>query len=232
MIVHKEIIQGTPEWLKLRVGKVTMSNLHKIITPAKGEPSAQQDGYMNEMLAELFYGEPIETFTSAAMQDGINFEEEAARIYSVENDCELEKIGFVTNDAGTIGCSPDRFIVGTKKAVEIKVPLPKTHVGYLRTKSVDKDYLCQLQGQLWVAELDKIDIYSYNPKMPRVQIEVGRDESFIAKAKVIVGDFLERFEQEKKRLNIKDLSSECHTLVAVIHSLCLLPLIGSLKWAI
>lgn len=208
MKVFKEVVQGSPEWFALRVGKVTMSNLHKIITPKEQRPSTQQDGYMNGLLAELFYGHPLDTFTSPAMQNGIDGEEEAAKIYSVENDCELEKIGFVTNDAETIGCSPDRFIVGTKKAVEIKVPLPHTHVGYLRTKSIDRDYWCQIQGQLWVAELETIDIYSYSPKMPRVQIEVGRDESFISKAQACVAEFLERFEAEKRRLNIPSLQGE------------------------
>lgn len=208
MKIIKDLVQGSPEWLQARVGKVTMSNLHRIITPAKGMPSAQQDGYMNEMIAELFYGGPLDTFVSPAMQDGTNYEEEAARIYSVENDVELEKIGFVTNDEETIGCSPDRFIVGTKKAVEIKVPLPKTHVGYLRTKEIDADYRCQLQGQLWICELDSVDIYSYNPKMPRIQIEVGRDEAFIAKAKVYVAEFLERFEEEKRKLNLAEPEGE------------------------
>ncbi len=179
-----------------------MSNLDKIITPSKGEPSKSQDDYMNFLLAELWYGHPLDTFQSPAMENGSKMEEEAARIYAVENDCELEKIGFVTNDEETIGCSPDRFWVGAKKAVEIKVPLPKTHVGYLRTKSVDRDYYCQLQGELWVCDLDKVDIYSYSPVMPRVQIEVGRDEEFISKAKQIVGEFLERFNEEKKKYQL------------------------------
>lgn len=209
MIIHN-VQQGTEEWFNLRVGKVTMSCLDKIITPAKGEPSKQQDDYMNFLLAEMFYGHPLETFTSAAMQNGSDSEEEAARIYCVENDCELERIGFITNDEETIGCSPDRFIVGTKKAVEIKVPLPKTHVGYLRTKSVDRDYWCQLQGQLWIGELDKVDIYSYNPKMPRVQIEVGRDEEFIGKAKSIVGEFVGRLTEEAKRMGVNFKIVETH----------------------
>lgn len=208
MIIYRDIEQGTPEWLALRVGKVTMSNLHRIITPAKGLPSAQQDGYMNEMLAELFYGAPLDGFVSAAMQNGTDSEDEAARIYAVENDCELERIGFVTNDAGTIGCSPDRFIVGTKRAVEIKVPLPKTHVGYLRTKNVEQDYWCQLQGELWVCELDKVDIYSYNPKMPRVQIEVGRDEDFIRKAQNLTAEFLEKFEAVKRELYVFEFATK------------------------
>lgn len=202
MITYKDIIQGTEDWFNIRVGKVTMSNLDKIITPAKGEPSKQQDDYMNSLLAELFYGHPLDTFVSAAMENGTNFEEEAARIYSVENDCELEKIGFVANDAGTIGCSPDRFIIGAKKAVEIKVPLPKTHVGYLRTKELDANYRCQIQGQLWICELDSVDIYSYNPKMPRVQIEVGRDEEFIKKAAKYTEEFLDRFQAEAKKFQL------------------------------
>jgi hypothetical protein len=201
MIIHN-VEQGTEAWFRLRVGKVTMSNLDKIITPAKGLPSKSADDYMNFLLAELAYGRPLDTFTSAAMQDGIDGEEEAARIYCIENDCELEKIGFVTNDEQTIGCSPDRDIVGERKAVEIKVPLPKTHVGYLRTKSIEQDYWCQLQGQLWICELDKVDIYSYNPKMPRVQIEVGRDEDFIRKAQNLVGEFLEKMDKVKKELGI------------------------------
>lgn len=202
MIIH-DVIQGTDAWLNLRMGKITASNASRIITPKTMKPSASQEEYMDEMLADLFYGIPLDSFKSTAMQEGTEFEPVAANIYCVKNDCLLEKIGFVTNDEGTIGCSPDRFILGQKKAVEIKVPIPKTQVRYLRGKSVDSDYSAQLQFQLWICELDKVDIFSYGRgKMPNVQIEVGRNQKFIDEAIKITGEFLVRFQEEKKKYHL------------------------------
>ena len=186
-----QIKQGSREWQMLRLGIPTTSQFHRIITAAKGELSKQAEGYMCHLMAELFMGRPIEQPTTQWMDRGHDLEEEAAALYEFENDVELEKIGFVTNDAGTIGCSPDRFIKGTRRAVEIKIPKPETHARYIISGGCDDDHRVQLQGQLWVCELDFVDIVSHHSEMPQAKVRVGRDEPYILKMQQALAAFNE-----------------------------------------
>lgn len=107
MIIHRDIEQGTPAWHYIRLGMITMSCLDKIITPAKMLPSASQAGYMNFLISELWYGRPLDTFVSKAMRDGSEEEEVSVDAYTFLNDCAVEKVGFIENDGGYAGCSPD-----------------------------------------------------------------------------------------------------------------------------
>lgn len=208
MIIHRDIKQGTPAWSALRVGVITASNLDKIITPATMKASASADPYMDRMLAELAYGHPLDDYRSAAMERGNLNESESLDNYCLQNNCEVESVGFVTNDAGTIGYSPDAFVISGgvwTRCVEAKNPEPWMHSGYLRDKNLlVKKYWCQVQCGLLVSELDKCDLYSYDSKQRFVQVEVGRDEKFIALASQYCNEFLERFAAEKKRRGLPD----------------------------
>src|SRR3990172_12140840 len=61
MILH-DVVQGTPEWLRARIGIPTASNFDEILTPAKGDYSASAAMYENQIVAEIFSGESQEDF--------------------------------------------------------------------------------------------------------------------------------------------------------------------------
>jgi hypothetical protein len=113
--------------------------------------------------------------------------------YEGIRDVDTQRIGFVTNDARTIGASPDRF-VGEDGLLEIKVPAEHTHVAYLLTRAVDVEYYPQVQGQLWVTGRAWSDILSYHPELPPALIRVERDDRFIAVLAAAVGAFSELLE--------------------------------------
>lgn len=205
MRIYKDVQQGSAVWATLRAGIVTMSNLHKIITPTRWDLSTQADAYMDSLIAELFYQQPLDGYQSDAMLAGVEMEEESANTFALINDVTVERIGFVTNDAGNIGCSPDRFIVERpNEMLECKCPAPHTHAAYLRTKDISKEYWCQLQGELWICEKEKVHIISYDRKMPLVQMEVGRNDKFIARAEIFVKEFNERFALERAKHGLPD----------------------------
>lgn len=176
MKIH-DCIQGTTEWLNRRAGIPTASEFDKILTPG-GKPSKSAEPYMFALLAERMMGHPRIEAVSRWMDRGSQMEAEAVSFYEFQRECETVKVGFITNDAGTIGASPDR-LVGESGLVEIKVPAEHTHVRYLLKKAVDEAYYPQVQGQLWVAEREWADILSYHPEMPPALIRVERDERFI-----------------------------------------------------
>lgn len=176
MKIHN-VVQGSPEWLALRSGIPTASCFDMIITP-KGKLSSQAERYLNTLLAERLMGHPTVDVITSWMDRGQQLEAEAVAYYEGLRELDTERIGFITNDSGTIGASPDRF-VGDKGMLEIKVPKEHTHVGYLITRAVDAAYYPQVQGQLWISEREWLDIMSYHPEMPPAVIRVPRDEEYI-----------------------------------------------------
>jgi len=176
VIVHN-VLQGTSEWLALRAGIPTASDFDRIITKS-GKPSTQAEKYMHKLLAERMMGRPVVEHVSYWMGRGNQMEAEAVSYYEQMRDLDTERVGFVTDDARTIGASPDRF-VGVDGLLEIKVPAEHTHVGYLLKHAVDAEYYPQVQGQLWVTERAWADILSYHPEMPPALVRVERDEKFI-----------------------------------------------------
>lgn len=176
-VVH-DCAQGTRRWRNLRLGIPTASEFAKIVTP-NGKLSGQADKYMNELLAEAMLGHEIEAVQTKWMERGNEYEGDAVKAYEFDYECETERIGFITNDAGTIGASPDRR-VGTVGGLEIKCPKPNTQIARLLSGLIDDAYNPQLQGQLWVSGWEWIDNLYYHPELPRSIIRVPRDEKYIA----------------------------------------------------
>lgn len=201
MTIH-DTVQGTRAWMTLRAGIPTASCFDKIITPGgkdgKPKASASREGYMNHLLAERILNQPLDTFQSADMAHGNEFEGQAVASYEFERDCETTQVGFVTNFDGKVGCSPDRFIVQHPEgALECKCPKPATHVAYLlASMGAGKEYRVQLQGQMWVCEKEWIDILSYAPGMPQALFRVQRDDDFITELAAHVLSFARELEEK------------------------------------
>lgn len=177
-IFHMNLVQGTPQWMMARLGIPTASQFHRIVTP-KGSPSKSAEKYLFELLAERITGKPTVNIKTSWMDRGHEMEQEAVDYYEFQKDCETVPVGFVTNSAGTIGASPDR-LVGDNGLLEIKVPSPAVHVGYLlRSGEAYDDHGTQVQGQIDTSKRDWSDLLSYSPGMPHALIRVERDEPFI-----------------------------------------------------
>jgi len=194
MKIHADIVQGTQEWRRLRAGIPTASAFDNIVTPT-GKKSTQDEKYRFMLLAERMMGHPIDDSKSKWMLRGQDMEGEARAFYEFQRDLPVELIGFVTNDAGTIGASPDAF-VGDEGTLEIKCPSEAIHVSYLLKKSVDAAYYPQVQGQLWITERKWADILSYHPELPPALIRVERDEPFIKTLSELVTAFSEELEKQ------------------------------------
>lgn len=179
MIVH-DVEQGSPEWLKVRLGIPTASCFHRIVTP-KGKLSEQADDYMGFLVAEWLLGCPLDGVETQWMQRGHDLEPQAVEEYEFQTDRTTEKVGFITTDDGRYGCSPDR-LVGDDGLLEIKCPSPQVHAIYMAKRSVNQKYYAQIQGQLLVAGENRLwsDIESYYPGLPSVVIHVERDREYLA----------------------------------------------------
>ena len=186
--------QGSMEWYRLRMGKPTSSQFHKIITPG-GKISEQRYGYMYRLIAERLLMESMEqALTVEWVERGKELEPDAVRQFMLVNEVELELVGFVTSDNGKLGCSPDRLVHNKAECVEIKCPSPWVQVGYM-LDGVGSDYRPQVQGQLYVGGFDTVHFYSYHPRMPAVHIETHPDAHFQAAMRNHLDQFLDELDE-------------------------------------
>ena len=181
---HYRCIQGSAEWLRLRMGKPTASAFEKLITPAKWEPTKGETrrAYQILLLTELILDEPLAGVTTASLSHGKAYEETARAAYELHVGKEVDECGFCTNDEGTYGASPDAF-VGEDGSLELKCPFsPPVHTEYLMNpESLAKEYFVQTQGQLFVTRRQWTDLISYVGIMPMVKVRVYPNAEFHAK---------------------------------------------------
>ena len=195
-----DCVQGSEEWRLARLGGVTTSQFHRLITPKTRKPSASAGGYLRELVAEWMLGAPLDDGDSLWMQRGSEMETEARAWYEFQNDVDVRQVGFCLRDDGKVGCSPDG-LVGEDGLLEIKVPSAAVHVGYmLAPETLADEFRCQVEGQLWVCERQWCDLVSFNPEIPPALIRCERDESFIEALAEIVEAFVVRLEAAKEKL--------------------------------
>lgn len=198
-----DVEQGSPEWLKARLGIPTASNFDQIVTPVEGNLSTSSRKYLAQLVGEWFLGESLDTEATPFMERGNQLESEAAAWYEFQYDTELTAVGFCTLDDGSAGCSPDRLVGDAEAlengAVEIKCPGLTTQIQYLLNGPPEK-YRCQVQGQLWILERDWVDLCCWHPTLPKVVHRSYRDESFIDLLSDAVLEFCDHLDAAKAML--------------------------------
>ena len=66
--------QGSEEWFKARIGKVTASRVADVIAKTKTGYSSSRDNYMAQLICERLTNQKADGFTNAAMQWGTETE--------------------------------------------------------------------------------------------------------------------------------------------------------------
>lgn len=182
--------QGSPEWYLARLGIPTASMFSAVM--AKGEGKMRRS-YMLRLAAEVITGEPVETFSSFAMERGKVMEAEARDLYALTFDADLRQVGFVRN--GAVGWSPDSLI-GDTGALEIKTQRADLLIETLLKDDFPSEHRAQCQGGLWVGAREWVDIAVYWPRMPLFRKRARRDEVYI---KNLTGE-VERFRSDLAEL--------------------------------
>lgn len=199
-----EIIQGSPEWFSVRLGRVTASRVADVVAKTKTGWGASRANYMAELIAERLTGEAAPSFSSAAMQWGTEMEPMARAAYEFRTDATVETIGFVAHPSILMsGASPDG-LVGSDGLVEIKCPNTATHIDTLMGDTIDGKYQTQMQWQMACTGRQWCDFVSFDPRMPesmRLFIQrVKRDDVRIAELENSVCDFLVEVDSKVQNL--------------------------------
>lgn len=173
MQIHN-VIQGTEDWLQLRVGKITGTRLKSVVGSNK-----VRETLLHELLAEELTGVQEEIYVNGAMRWGVEHEDEAVEVYEKKYKVKTEKVGFcVSDEFDFLGLSPDRLIKKRGKyvgAVEVKAPTSKTVIKYLLDGGVPADYRWQVVNYFLVCEtLKELDFIIYDPRIHRPALRLTK----------------------------------------------------------
>lgn len=200
MQVITNIEQGSADWLALRLGIVTASELDCLLVNGKGEAGfgAAAFTYMDQLIGERITGEAADPFQgNRHTERGHELEGVARGLYEARTDATTEQVGIILNHG--IGYSPDA-LVGSSGLTEIKTKLPKLQVGVILAGEVPKEHVAQCQGGLWASEREWIDFISYWPGMPLFIKRAHRDEALIDKIAERVRTFYELMDDRMARV--------------------------------
>jgi YqaJ-like viral recombinase domain len=184
--------QRSAAWYKIHCGRVTASRMCDLMaySKAKGKEGTElksRADYRDELIAERLTGRMSQHFVSDQMKRGIEEEAIARGAYEIDQDCDVDEVGFVMHSTyGWAGCSPDGLI-GASRGLEIKNLTTVNHLALWKTKIVPSDYYDQIQWNLFICEFHDWHFVSYDSRLreraPHLQlliIPVQRDEKRIA----------------------------------------------------
>ena len=158
-------LQRTSEWYHDRCGCLTASAVSALYDMKRdGSPKQAYFDLLDRLIAERVTGDVLPNFTSAAMQWGIDHEDEARVTYEAETGACTDLVGFVKHpDIEWLGASPDG-LVDDDGLVEIKCPNTVTHLKRIRAGVVPEEYKPQMLLQLVVTGRKWCDFVDYDPR--------------------------------------------------------------------
>lgn len=148
--------QRSPEWFKLRNGKVTGSNAHILLSRGLW---AAQDANNQKPSDPNYY-----------MLRGQLLEDDAIEIYEQMTGVDVLVPGFITNTKyPNAGASPDGVTGDT--LIEVKAFKDIKH-NSINAKNIPFEVMAQLQFNMMICELEQADLVLYNP-------DLSVDEAFV-----------------------------------------------------
>ncbi len=179
MKIHN-VTQGSGEWLALRLGVVTASEVDALVTPLWKQRSGEgYQTYLCKKVCEKVLGFAPDAANTWQMEHGSIMEHEAIPWFEFTHDTKVDRVGFITSDDSRSGCSPDGLI-GQDGGIEVKVPSPATHLKYILNGELPADYRAQVHFSMYVTGRKWWKFLSYNRQFPPLLLTVERDEKIIA----------------------------------------------------
>lgn len=178
-----EVEQRSQEWYDLRKGVFTSSEAHKLL----GVKGLGQTGetYALEKAIEIVEGFGDDELNTFDINRGIELEPYAFNKFNEVKSLDFikaRKVGFIKLN-GNVGSSPDG-LVGKDEGLEIKCPRRDKFykIVALGVSAVDKEYVQQMQHQMWVGNLNKFYFMNYIIEFGKEKwhiLEFERDEKVI-----------------------------------------------------
>ena len=193
--------QNSVEWMIARAGVVTASEMDALVSPLwKIRTGDGVQTYIAQKLAEQWIGGPLPSVQGVFdMDNGKMLEEEARPFYTLTTGEEVASVGFITSDDGKIGCSPDGLI-GDDSGIEIKCPKMETHIGYLLSGELPKQYAAQVHFSMFVTGRKSWKFMSYRRNFPPLILTIQRDEKIMATIAEALAGFFDQLDAAMEKL--------------------------------
>jgi putative phage-type endonuclease len=191
------IEQRSPEWYKARLGRLTGSSAGDMMATIKSGEAAARRNLRVRLALERITGISQESaYQSAEMKRGADLEPLARLAYEARTGSLVEPCGFCLLPDVMVGCSPDGIVGDGLGLLEVKCPIAATHLEYIRTGSVPREYFFQVLHGLWVTGLPWCDFVSYHPDFPpnlrllvqRLQPEAAGLKAYALSARLFLGE--------------------------------------------
>jgi exodeoxyribonuclease (lambda-induced) len=168
--------QGTPAWIKARIGHLTASRMEDAMNyvqdgkAKKGEEqkyksSAARTQYMGEVVAERITNLATDHYVTPEMKWGTEYEPFARAKYEIRNGVSVQQVGFIEHPKlAFFGGSPDG-IVGFRKVLEIKCPTTTTFLKWRREGVVPEKHRPQMLANMLCTGLTEGVFVAYDPRI-------------------------------------------------------------------
>jgi putative phage-type endonuclease len=187
VIIHK-CKQGSDEWERLRKGKATASEFHRIITPSQLKLSSGAKDYAIQKAAEILGLDSPRQEPGYWMERGTELEPLAFAEFC-EKVLPAEHVGFIQlHEGASVGCSPDG-LVGDDSLLEIKCPKAETLIEWILNGELPSQYRLQVQGEMWVTGRSSCHFWGWHPEIEPFHLEINRDPKVIGALDNVMGEF-------------------------------------------
>ncbi len=173
---YEDIEQGSEDWLQVRCGLLTASEMKYILTPTlKVANNDKTRSHVYELLAQRITGYVEPHYINDDMLRGQYDEIKARDLYSATYE-PVKEMGFITNNVGgaTVGFSPDG-LVGDDGFIEIKSRRQKFQVQTIVEGETPSDFMMQVQTGLLVTGRKWCDFITYSAGLHMATLRVFPD---------------------------------------------------------
>jgi hypothetical protein len=175
--------QYSDEYWKMKLGKLSASNMCKIVS-ATGKASTSCKDYIFKQLSELETGYHEDEVSTYHMNRGLELEPKARETFTFITGLEVEEVGVITNSKyDFLCCSPDGIAPDHKKfGLEVKCPSPGVHLKTRYEKKIPTTHWPQIFSSLWLcSDIECWYFMSYHPDMePFLQRVDRKNPDYIA----------------------------------------------------
>jgi hypothetical protein len=200
-VIILDMPQYSPEWWAARCGLPSASRASEILT-ALGKPSASRFPYMAELISDLMGYADDEQIDTEWTRRGTLLEDDARMWLEMREECNVKQVGLILNDDQTACCSPDGLLLDgddIRMGVEIKVPMPKTHIGYLIKGELPPAYKQQVHFSMAVSGIRDWLFISYHPEIQPFEKLVTWDD-YTEKMAEALALFIEQLADAKEQI--------------------------------
>jgi putative phage-type endonuclease len=199
--------QRSPEWHAALAGSLGASSVPEALAKTKTGWGAGRQNTMARLIVERMTRQRQEGYVTAAMQNGIDTEEEGRLAYQFQNDCDVSQIPFERHPTISWSHASPDGLIGSDGLVEIKCPQTAAHLEQLLGggPAIPAKYITQMQWQMACTGRAWCDFVSYStvyPEHMRLFIHrVPRDDKHIAELEAAVRQFLSELDEKVAALN-------------------------------